>query len=151
MLQQLFIRNFALIEEMVIPFHPGLTVLSGETGAGKSIVVDAVSLVLGGKADRDMVRRGCDKAYVEGTFSTANQPAVRAFLQQEGMEQEDDILVISRDINHNGRSTCRVNGTLVNLQILKALASLLMEIHGQHEHQALLSDENHTISGQPGG
>lgn len=143
MLQQLFIRNFALIEEMVIPFHPGLTVLSGETGAGKSIVVDAVSLVLGGKADRDMVRRGCDKAYVEGTFSTANQPAVRAFLQQEGMEQEDDILVISRDINHNGRSTCRVNGTLVNLQILKALASLLMEIHGQHEHQALLSDENH--------
>ena len=143
MLQQLFIRNFALIEEMVIPFHPGLTVLSGETGAGKSIVVDAVSLVLGGKADRDMVRRGCDKAYVEGTFTTANQPAVCVFLQQEGMEQEDDILVISRDINHNGRSTCRVNGTLVNLQILKALASLLMEIHGQHEHQALLSDENH--------
>lgn len=145
MLQQLLIRNFALIEEMIIPFHPGLTVLSGETGAGKSIVVDAVSLVLGGKADRDMVRHGTDKAYVEGTFDIEGNQALLAYLQNESLDVEDNVLIISREINATGRTTSRVNGTLINLQVQKTLASLLMEIHGQHEHQALLSEENHIL------
>lgn len=145
MLQQLLIRNFALIEEMVIPFYAGLTVLSGETGAGKSIVVDAVSLVLGGKADRDMVRHGTEKAYVEGTFNICGNHTIAAYLQEENLDTSDDILVISREINTTGRNTSRVNGTLVSLQVQKTLASLLMEIHGQHEHQALLSEENHIV------
>lgn len=143
MLEQLLIRNFALIEEMCIPFHEGLTVLSGETGAGKSIVVDAVTLVLGAKGDKDMVRRGSEKAYVEGVFSVCGNDKALAFLHEQKLLDDDGSVIIAREINLSGRSTCRVNGVLVGLSMLKMLSSLLMEIHGQHEHQALLADENH--------
>lgn len=143
MLVQLLIRNFALIEETVIPFYPGLTVLSGETGAGKSIVADAVSLVLGGKADKDVIRRGTDKAYVEGTFTVRDSLDARACLSEQALDGEDGVVVLSREISKTGRSVCRVNGILVNLSVLKDLAGTLMEIHGQHEHQFLMDEGRH--------
>ncbi len=143
MLQQILIRNFALIEELLLPFHEGLTVLSGETGAGKSIVVDAVSVVLGGRADKDMVRSGAQKAYVEGTFSLSGSPGALEYLQAQQLDGEDETLVLSREITLSGRTVCRINGVLVSLSVLKALASFMMEIHGQHEHQALLSEDQH--------
>lgn len=143
MLQQILIRNFALIEELLLPFHEGLTVLSGETGAGKSIVVDAVSVVLGGRADKDMVRSGAQKAYLEGTFSLSGNPGALQYLEAQQLDSEDETLVLSREISLSGRTVCRVNGVLVNLSVLKTLASFMMEIHGQHEHQALLSEEQH--------
>lgn len=143
MLQQILIKNFALIEELQLPFHEGLTVLSGETGAGKSIVVDAVSVLLGGKADKDMVRSGALKAYVEGTFSLFGNAAAKNFLAQEELDSDDETLTLAREISQSGRSVCRVNGILVNVSILKKLAGFLMEIHGQHEHQALLAEDSH--------
>lgn len=143
MLQQILIRNFALIEELLLPFHEGLTVLSGETGAGKSIVVDAVSIVLGGRADKDMVRSGAQKAYVEGTFSLSDNIGALQYLSEQELDSDDGAVVLSREISATGRSVCRVNGVLVNLSVLKTLAAFIMEIHGQHEHQTLLSEENH--------
>ena len=143
MLEQLLIRNFALIEEVCIPFREGLTVLSGETGAGKSIVVDAVTLVLGAKGDKDMVRRGTDKAYIEGTFTITGNDKAAGYLEEQGLSSDDDTVTIAREMTLSGRSTCRINGSLVSLNVLKTLASFLMEIHGQHEHQSLLADENH--------
>lgn len=143
MLEQILIRQFALIDEMVLPFYGGLTALSGETGAGKSIVVDAVSAVLGGKTDKTMVRSGAQKAYVEGTFSLSGNRSALQFLKEQELESEDERVVLSREISASGRNVCRINGILVNLSVLKTLASLLMEIHGQNEHQALLFEENH--------
>ena len=142
MLTQLLIRNLAIIEELELPFYGGLTVLSGETGAGKSIVVDAVSLVLGARADKSLIRSGEDKAYVEAMFSIEQNAAVKQLMFEQGFEN-DEIIVLSREIYQSGRSVCRINGTMVTLQALKDIASNLMEIHGQHEHQALMAEANH--------
>lgn len=143
MLQQLLIKNIALIDQIELSFGKGLHVLTGETGAGKSIVVDAMNLILGGRADRELIRTGCEKAYAEGFFDLSDCPRAVKWLESHEMEAEEGFLSLSREINLNGRSVCRVQGIAVPLAQLRELAALLMDMHGQHEHQSLLDEKNH--------
>ena len=143
MLVQLLIKNIALIDQLELSFGKGLHVLTGETGAGKSIVVDAVSLLLGGKANRELIRSGCEKAYSEGMFDLSDSPDALKWLASNDFETENDMLSISREISVNGRNVCRIQGVSVTLTQLQALTSLIMDLHGQHEHQSLLNEKNH--------
>ena len=145
MLQSITIRQVALIDECTIGFHDGLQVLTGETGAGKSIVVDSVNLILGGRADRDMIRSGCDKATVEAVFDVPDNPKVRDFMQKEEIEYDGRTVVIYREIAQNGRNICRVCGVMLPTAKLKTLASFLMDLHGQSEHQFLADPEMHLV------
>lgn len=142
MLLSLHIQNIALMEEMQVEFHAGLHVLTGETGAGKSIIIDSISLLLGGRAQKELIRTGCQKARVEGVFSLSDCPGAHAFLQEQELEESDE-LVLAREITSAGRSTCRVNGTLLNLSTYQKLTGQLMDIHGQHEHQYLMDEKRH--------
>lgn len=138
MLESLTIRHVALIDEATICFHPGMQVMTGETGAGKSIVVDSVNLILGGRADRDLIRTGCEKASVEAAFSVRNNRQVLDFLKEEGIDC-DDTLTIYREISASGKNTCRVNGVMIPVSELKNLAAMLLDLHGQSD-QLFLSD-----------
>ena len=142
MLQSLNIRNVALIERLTIPFERGLHTLTGETGAGKSIIVDAVNLVLGGRGDRGLIRTGTDRAAVEAEFSTDRPEALRWLAEQE-IDAPDGQITLYREITASGRSTCRVCGVPVPLTALRELAALLMDVHGQHENQFLLDERYH--------
>lgn len=117
--------------------------MTGETGAGKSIVVDAVNLVLGGRADRDMVQTGTDKARVEAAFDVEGHEAVLSILAEAGIEPEEGVVFLAREIVSAGRSTCRINGNMVPLGTLKQVSELLLDLHGQHEHQSLLHTRRH--------
>ncbi|ABS34497.1 DNA repair protein RecN [Clostridium botulinum] len=141
MLLQLNIKNFALIEELSISFDKGFNVLTGETGAGKSILIDAISYVLGGKFNRDLIRTGENKTYVEAIFSIENESTER-ILKDQGIDFED-ILIIGRETFQYGKSIAKVNAKSVLLANLKEITSTLLDIHGQHENQNLLSCENH--------
>lgn len=143
MLEQLTIRNFALFSEAVLAFGPGLHVLTGETGAGKSLVVDAVNFLCGAKTDRDFIRAGSDKAYVEGLFEISDQAALQQELAQLEIETEGEALILSREMSQKGRSIYRVNGLAVALGIYQQLTAHLIDIHGQHEHQSLLGESRH--------
>ena len=143
MLLQLGIRNLALIREMELAFHPGLNVLTGETGAGKSIVVDAVNLVLGERAARELIAAGQEKARVEAVFDLQGNEQAVALLRELQLEGDEDTVSISRELTESGRNLCRINGTLVPLQTLKTVSQQLLDIHGQHEHQLLLDSRNH--------
>ena len=146
MLLELTIRDFAIIDQLRMRFAPGFNVLTGETGAGKSIILDAVTLLLGGRADANAVRAGSDLAYVEGTFrlNTALKTAVLPILTAEGLDEaQDDILVLAREVRLNGRNICRVNGRTVNLGLLRQIAEPLIDIHGQGEHLSLLKPRSH--------
>ncbi|HRQ40837.1 MAG TPA: DNA repair protein RecN [Chloroflexota bacterium] len=146
MLTELSIRNFAIIDELTISFQNGFHVLTGETGAGKSIILDAVMLVLGGRAETMMVRAGAPEAYVEAAFTLTPQlhTAVTPILEAEGLDDEHgDTLVLAREIRANGRNICRVNGRTVNLAILRDIAEPLIDIHGQGEHLSLLRPKSH--------
>ena len=143
MLLQLDIRNLALIREMELEFHPGLNVLTGETGAGKSIIVDAVNLVLGERADREMIAAGQEKARVEAVFDVRGNEAVLALLDEAGVGDEDGALLVSRELTESGRNVCRLNGCMVPLQQLRTITSQLLDLHGQHAHQLLLDSRNH--------
>lgn len=143
MLSQLTIRNIALVDQISLAFDPGMNVLTGETGAGKSIIVDAVSFLLGGRADRDIIRAGSSQAYVEGLFELDGNAEALAFLREYQMDAEEGAVILSRELNQNGRSLCRINGVAVSLGLLRQLSSLLMDIHGQHEHQSLLDERRH--------
>jgi len=140
MLNRLIIRNIALIDFLEVDFADGLNVLSGETGAGKSIIIDSVNLVLGERADRDMIRTGAASAAVEAWFSDAR--GVEDILEEQQIEYNGE-LVLSRELSASGRNVCRVNGTLVTLGVLKAISDRLVDVHGQHEHQSLLDEKNH--------
>ncbi|MBQ8072663.1 MAG: DNA repair protein RecN [Clostridia bacterium] len=140
MIQSLTIRNIVLIEELTIRFQPGMQALSGETGAGKSIVVDAVNLILGGRADRSLIRTGEDKASVEAIFDATGNPEAQAVLRREGIDAEDG-LVLYREMTASGKNVCRVCGVMVSAGLLRELGTLLMDIHGQHEHQFLMDEE----------
>lgn len=142
MLLSLDIRNIALMDEMQVEFGAGLHVLTGETGAGKSILVDAVALLLGGRAQKELIRNGCDKARVEGVFDLADCPAAQALLAEMELEDGDE-LILCREITMQGRSVCRVNGRQTPLTAYQQLAGLLMDIHGQHEHQFLMDEKRH--------
>lgn len=144
MLKQISIRNFVLVTEVVLAPDTGLNVLSGETGAGKSIVVDAVGFLMGGRADRDVIRTGTDKATVEGVFDVRGLQAVHDALFVNELEpDENGELLLTREIAQNGRSICRIMGVAVPLTMLKRVARHLMDIHGQHDHQALMDEGTH--------
>ncbi len=143
MLNRLIIKNIALIEELEVELTDGMNVLSGETGAGKSIIIDSVNLVLGERADRELIRTGESKAVVEAWFSGVNESVADILAAQE-IDQSPE-LVISRELSATGKNVCRVNGTLITLALLKELSDRLVDIHGQHEHQSLLSEKNHIV------
>ncbi|WLD91982.1 DNA repair protein RecN [Alkalihalobacillus sp. AL-G] len=143
MLAELSIRNFAIIDEITVPFEEGLTVLTGETGAGKSIIIDAIGLLIGGRGSSEFVRHGTDRAEIEGLFHIQpNHPSVRK-CQELGIELSDEMVVLKRDMTGSGKSICRVNGKLVTLAILREIGQSLIDIHGQHEHQFLLQSDKH--------
>ena len=143
MIQSLSIRNIALIEQLTIEFHKGLHVLSGETGAGKSIVVDAVNLILGGRADRSLIRSGSDKASVEAVFTVQGNSSAAAIIRGEGIEFDGNTVSIYREITDNGRNICRICGMIMPISFLKELAPSLMNLHGQSEHQFLADPKTH--------
>ncbi len=143
MILSLSIRNVALIEELTIRFHEGMQVLAGETGAGKSIVVDAVNLALGGRADRNLIRSGFEKASVEAVFDVPGQENIQRILEREGIEYDGRTVTIYREITLGGRNICRICGVMLTVSVLKELSAFLMDIHGQHEHQFLANPEQH--------
>ena len=137
MLESLTIRRIALIDDVTIQFHNGMQVLTGETGAGKSIVVDSVNLILGGRAEKDMIRTGADKASVEAVFNVTGNNQVQEFLKKEEIDYDGHTVTVYREISNNGKNTCRVCGVLFPVSRLKELAVLMMDLHGQSEHQFL--------------
>ncbi|WNL48116.1 DNA repair protein RecN [Dyella sp. BiH032] len=139
MLTSLYVRHFAVVEEAEIAFGPGLTVVSGETGAGKSLLVDALMLLAGGRADSGMVRAGSDRAELAAEFDLAALPEARDWLRREELDEEDGSCRLRRVIRAEGSSRAWINGRPASASQLGELATLLVEIHGQHEHQALLS------------
>ena len=142
MLISLHIKNIALMDDMQAEFSSGLHVLTGETGAGKSILVDAVTLLLGGRAQKELIRKGEDKARVEGVFDVSDCPAVQELLKTMELDEGNE-LILSREITAQGRSSCRANGTLLPLSQYQQITALLMDIHGQHEHQSLMDEKRH--------
>lgn len=143
MLQQLEIQNIALIEKICIEVGKGLNVLTGETGAGKSIIIDSINAILGERLSKDLIRTGKDKASVEAVFQIKNKN-IEAFLEEIGVEPEEDgTLIISRDFTLSGKNSCRINGKMVTVSMLKELGSRLVDVHGQHDNQSLLHTESH--------
>ena len=138
MILELTIRNLALIEELRVPFTPGLNLLTGETGSGKSIIIDAMNLALGERASVDSIREGSSQAFVEAAFDLNRRPALRQAVESMGYECPDGLIVLSRELNRSGRSLCRINGRVSTVAQLKSAADLLVEVHGQHEHQSVL-------------
>ena len=143
MLCQLSIKNIALIENLTIEFGSGFNVLTGETGAGKSIVIDSMNLALGERADRDLIRAGCDRASVEALFDVGDCASVASLLEENGIECEGGQMIVSRVLTSTGRNIVRINGSLIPLSLLKAITSALVDVHGQHEHQYLLDESRH--------
>ncbi|REB10067.1 DNA repair protein RecN [Sporosarcina sp. BI001-red] len=144
MLSELSIKNFAIIEDLDVSFEEGLTVLTGETGAGKSIIIDAVQLVAGGRGSIEFIRHGTKKAELEAMFTVGvhNHPVFQK-LEEFGIEAEDGTIILRRELNQSGKTTCRVNGKLVTIAILRELGSQLIDIHGQHENQELMHQKRH--------
>lgn len=157
MLQSLRVSNFALIEELEVAFEEGLNILTGETGAGKSILLGSIQTALGAKTSKDVIRNGAESAYVEIVFDNCGK-AVEEELERQEITAEGGSVTISRKVTSAGKSVSRINGETVNAATVKAVASLLLEIHGQQEHHSLLNKEKHlelldryageTLSGQ---
>ncbi len=145
MLTELRIHNFAIIDQLDLRFGPGLIILTGETGAGKSIILDAVVMLIGGKADTTIIRTNSDAAFVEGVFHLKGpeKEAVHFILQREELMDDPNYVVLTREIRREGRSIARVNGRTVNVSLLKELGSILVDIHGQAEHLSLLDSRAH--------
>ena len=149
MLNELRIRNFAIIDQLHLTFGPGLNILTGETGAGKSIIIDAVGLLLGERASTEAVRAGSEVAEIEASFRLPTDPdladQVRHLIEEQGLDDPDspDWVVLGREVRLNGRNICRINGRSVSLQTLSELADLLVDVHGQGEHLNLLKPKTH--------
>lgn len=146
MLERLRVENFALIEEVDIELSPGLNLLTGETGAGKSLVIDAVGLLIGGRAANDVVRSGKDKARIEGLFRIAGpgNEELRKNLSELGVDpDEDDLLLLTREITRTGKSVCRINGRSVPVSVFREAGGQLIDLQGQHEQQSLLNARKH--------
>lgn len=152
MLAELAIKNFAIIELISISFQKGFTVLTGETGAGKSIIIDAIHLLIGGRGSSDFVRHGEEKAEIEGLFLVEDDHPSIEKLAVFGIEMEDGMIVLKRDMYASGKSVCRINGKLVTIATLREIGRTLVDIHGQHENQELMDEKNHlTLLDQFGG
>ena len=145
MLRLLSVTNFATIEQLEIELAPGFSVLTGETGAGKSIIVDALSLLLGGRADVGMVRSGARQSRVEGIFLLGGDISqkINAALGEYAIDVGEEEMILAREVNVDGRNTCRVNGRIVPLRLLSTLAQHLVDIHGQNQHLSLLRVREH--------
>lgn len=143
MLQEISIKNFAIIEEIHLSFENGMTILTGETGAGKSIIIDAMGLLLGGRASSDFVRHAADKSEIEGLFFFHHNPELLSVLTDLGFEDISNELILRREIFENGRSVCRINGQMVNLTTLRQIGEFLVDIHGQHDSQELMNAKHH--------
>lgn len=146
MLSELIIQDFAIIEQLHLRFESGFNVLTGETGAGKSIIIDAVSLLLGGRADADLIRSGASQATVEGIFVLDEevQSVLNPLLEEDGLEGDDPTtLVLAREIRHGGRNVSRVNGRAVSLKVVRELGEYMVDIHGQTEHLSLMRVREH--------
>jgi len=143
MLLELEITNFALIDNLKVDFEKGLNILTGETGAGKSIIIDALNMVVGDRADREFVRTGTNKCRIQAIFSFKKSENLIHLLSDNGIDFDDDTLIITREIHATGRSVSRVNGIIINQSLLKQISEYLIDIHGQHEHQSLLNASNH--------
>ena len=146
MLEELRIQNFAIIDSLELTFSPGFNVITGETGAGKSIMIDALELLLGGKSDSAFVRAGAERALVEGVFAldARAQAIVRPIFEREELEDDGlDVVVLTREIRDSGRSMCRVNGLTVRAELLKEIGNELIDVHGQSEHLSLLKPGHH--------
>ena len=143
MIRKLTINNIALIEHITVEFHHGMTVLSGETGAGKSIIIDAVALILGGRADRDLIRTGCEKASVEAEFEAETAGGLEEIFEREQIEWDRRSVIVYREFSLTGRNICRINGIMVSAALLKEASAFLLNLHGQSEHQFLADEEKH--------
>jgi DNA repair protein RecN (Recombination protein N) len=144
LLRELSIKDFAIIDQLQVPFKEGLTVLTGETGAGKSIIIDAIQLLAGGRGSVEFVRHGAKKASLEGLFTIEDHKhPVYKIAENYGVEIDEDMVILHRTISHSGKSICRVNGSLVTLAILKEFGRVLIDIHTQHETQSLMNQELH--------
>lgn len=144
MLVMLSIKNLAVVEEIDVYFHKGFHVLSGETGAGKSIIIDALGLIAGSRGSAELVRYGNDKAEMEALFELRGDHPVWDTMSRLGIQgTAEEHLVIRREVTASGKSTARINGQLVNLTMLREIGEQLVNIHGQHEHQSLMKPERH--------
>ena len=142
MLLEISIKNFAIIEEISLNFEQGMTVLTGETGAGKSIIIDAMNMMLGSRATTDVIRHGASKAEIEGLFAIEQSKALVEIFEQQGLDMTEE-LIIRREIFQNGRSVSRINGQMVNLSVLRAVGQHLVDIHGQHDQEELMRPQLH--------
>jgi len=143
MLLQLNVRNIALIEQLSIEFGAGMNCLSGETGAGKSIIIDSINIILGGRVSREIIRTGFDSASVEAVFAT-NMPLLTQLLQSMGIPlEEDNTLILFREFNLSGKNSCKINGRTATLSMLKRIGEVILDLHGQHDNQSLLRVESH--------
>lgn len=144
MLVELHIENFALIDDLRLSFGDGFSVLTGETGAGKSIIVDALGAALGERTGTEVVRTGAESSLVEAVFDVSGDPSAMEVAREFGVEPDDGLLILTREINRGGRSQCRANGRTTTTSALKDITGRLIDVHGQHEHQSLLSVPLHS-------
>ena len=144
MLRTLTITNYALIDSITVEFPNGLTILTGETGAGKSIILGALGLIIGERADASVVRSGADRAVVEGTFQVSGNKSLRAFFDGQDLEWAEECIV-RREVSAKGTSRCFVNDSPVPLAVQKRIGEFLIDLHGQHEHQSLLRTDTHIL------
>ena len=142
MLKSFEVKDYALIEHISVEFGSGLNIITGETGAGKSILIDAMSLLLGERASTEVVRKGAQKSFVEGIFNVKGNRKVKSILEENEVDFSDE-LIIRREISLKGSNRCFINDTPVNLNLVKDIGNLLVDLHGQHEHQSLLRTETH--------
>jgi DNA repair protein RecN (Recombination protein N) len=138
MIQRLYVKDFAVIDELDLSFGPGMNLLTGETGSGKSVIVDSIGIALGERADVESVRSGCDKAVVEAVLSVGDSAEALALLEEAGIEPEDGLIIVTREVQGAGKSQCRINGRSSTVSMLKSITDHLVDTHGQHEHQSLL-------------
>lgn len=143
MLSEIHIRNFALIERLDLELGPGLNILTGETGAGKSIFIDAINAILGERTGIEVIRSGAEKASVEGVFTLNDAPAVNAILESEGLAEEDGTLILARELSRTTQGAARINGRRATVTTLRSVGDGLVDLHGQHDHQTLLVADRH--------
>lgn len=143
MIRRIYIRDYALIDELELDLGSGMNLITGETGAGKSIIVDAIGAALGERADREAVRSGCERALVEAEIVVSGSSKALKALEDAGISPEDGVVVVTRELHSSDRSQCRINGRPVTASILKSVTDFLVDTHGQHEHQYLLNSDRH--------
>ncbi len=143
MLVELMINNFALIKDLKLELTSGLNILSGETGAGKSIIIKALDMLLGGRASTEFIRFGEEQAIIEGVFNLESNSAAKSMVEELGFASDDTKLILTREISVNGNNKSRINGRVATLEMTRQITQYLIDIHGQHEHQSLLNPEDH--------